>query len=104
MGCILNTTLQDRFSGNLMVVGSANRTATLESPQAVFQQVADASNIPIIGPILQGSGEIFPLPALVAISVALLLVVSVLWIIKVVRRKILPPAVKEIDDGEEDER
>ena len=105
---ILNTTLQGKFGGNLMVVGSANRTETLgtgsgqESPQALFQQIADASNIPIIGPMLQRSGELFPVPGLVAVGIALLLVICVLWIISVMRSRNIKYATEKIDEGEED--
>lgn len=107
---ILNTTLQNQFGGNLMVVGSANRIDTSgtasgqANPQALFQQVADASNIPILGPILQRSGEIFPMPGLVAVGMALLLVICVLWIIRVVGSRNLRSANETIDQGEDDEQ
>jgi hypothetical protein len=107
---ILNPSLQSAFAGNLMVVGSANRIETSgtvsgqESPQALFQQVADASNIPIVGSILQRSGEIFPIPALVAVGMALLLVICVLWFIRVVMSKNLGYANEKIDKEEEDEQ
>jgi len=107
---ILNPTLQAGFEGNLMVVGSANRSATLgvasdeENLQTLFQQVADASNIPIIGPILQRSGQAFLVSTLVAVGAALLLVVCVLWIIRVARSRKMPFATAKIEEGEEDER
>ena len=107
---VLNTTLQDTFDGNVMVVGSANRVATSgtapgqENPQVLFQQVVDASNIPIIGPILQKSGKIFPVPGLAAVGVALLLVICVLWTIRAVKSRTIPTARQKIDEGEENER
>ncbi len=107
---ILNPTLQAGFEGNLMVVGSANRSATLgvasgeKNLQTLFQQVADASNIPIIGPILQRSGQAFLVSTLVAVGAALLLVVCVLWIIRVARSRKMPFATAKIEEGEEDER
>jgi hypothetical protein len=107
---ILNPALRNTFAGNLMVVGSGNRLETAgtmsgsENPQAWFQQVADASNIPIIGPLLQSSGELFPLPALVAVGIALLLLMFCLWIIRVARSKNMLYANKKIDEGEDDER
>jgi len=103
---ILNPTLRDQFAGNLMVVGSANRSDALEgaknqeSPLTIFQQIADASNIPIIGPILQRGGQAFLVPALVAVGTALLLVVFTLWIIRVVRNRNTPDAIENADERE----
>lgn len=107
---ILNPALQGNFAGNVMVVGSANRVETSgtvsgqENPQALFQQVADASNIPIIGPILQRSSNIFPLPALVAVGLALLLVICVLWVIRVARHISIRFVSEKTGEAEEDER
>ena len=75
---LLNPTLQNQFAGNVMVVGSAQRSQTFgavsvqESPQALFQQIADVSNIPIIGSLLQRTGRGSILPAVVTIGVTLL--------------------------------
>ncbi|HLO32418.1 MAG TPA: cellulose biosynthesis cyclic di-GMP-binding regulatory protein BcsB [Anaerolineales bacterium] len=107
---ILNPALRGSFGGNLMVVGSENRidttgpTSVQENPQAWFQQVADASNIPVIGPILQKSGKLFPVPALIAIGVALLVVICALWIMRAARARAIQVAHEKLDQGEEDER
>ncbi len=93
-----------------MVVGSANRSeasgavSSQENPQTIFQQIADASNIPIIGPILQKFGQAFLAPALVAVGTALLLVVCVLWIMRAIRNRTTPNAVEKIDEREENDR
>ena len=85
--------MRDQFAGNLMVVGAANRSASSgevssqENPRFIFQQIADASNIPIIGPILQRGGQAFLVPGLIAVGAALLLVLCVLWIIRIVRAR-----------------
>ena len=107
---LLNPALQGNFTGNVMVVGSANRIETSgtvsgqENPQVLFQQVADASNIPIIGPILQRSSRLFPLPALVAVGIALLLVFCVLWVIKVARHVSIKFVDEKTDEAEQDEK
>jgi len=107
---LLNPALRGNFTGNVMVVGSANRIETSgkvsgqENPQALFQQVADASNIPIIGPILQRSSQIFPLPALIAIGIALFLVVCVLWVIRVARHISIQFVNEKTNEADEDER
>src|SRR6185436_11471366 len=75
---LLNPALKGNFAGNLMVVGSADRSVALggfavtENTQALFQQIADASNIPVIGPILQKSGQAFNMATLIAVGSALL--------------------------------
>jgi len=106
---LLNHALRDKFAGNLMIVGSANRSETLETvsgqenPQALFQQVADASNIPMIGPILQRSGQAFLAPALAGVGTALFLVISMLLITNLVRNRKIPKSLektKEVKDGE----
>ena len=84
-------------------VSSAAASAQ-ENPQVLFQQVADASNIPMIGSILQRSSNLFPLPALVAIGIALLLVIYVLWIIKVARHINIQFVNEKTDEAEEDEQ
>jgi hypothetical protein len=107
---ILNPALRDQFAGNLMVVGSGNRSVSsgvislVQSPQALFQQVADASNIPIIGPILQRSGQAFLLPAFVAVGFALLLVIGALWISSVLRQRKTTSMQEQTKEGGEDER
>jgi Bacterial cellulose synthase subunit len=106
---ILNPTLQNQFSGNVMVVGPAQRSQALgalsapESPQALFQKVADASNIPIVGPLLQKYGPDFLGPAGVAIASALLLTVLVLWVSRVIRNRKNPILVRKEDETEEHE-
>jgi hypothetical protein len=100
---ILNPNSHDQFAGNLMVVGSAHRSEASgavsgqENPQTIFQQIADASNIPIIGPILQKWGQAFLAPALVAVGTALLLVVCVLWVISAVRNRNTPDTIEKTD-------
>jgi hypothetical protein len=107
---ILNPALRDQFSGNLMVIGSSNRSEvsggpeTQESPLFLFQQIADASNIPIIGPILQRRGREFLLPALVAVGSALLLIFIALWIIRMTSNRIAPGTIQNEDEREKDER
>lgn len=101
---ILNPTLLDQFAGNLMVVGSANRSqasgivSTSEGPLYLFQQIADSSNIPIIGPILQRGGKAFLVPALVAIGTALFLIILVLWIIRLARNRMTLNANEKADE------
>jgi len=103
---LLNPSLRDQFAGNLMVVGAANRSqasgevSAPESPLFLFQQIADASNIPIIGPILQKGGKEFLIPALVAVGSALSLILFVLWVIRLARNRIAPDAVEKVDEQE----
>lgn len=103
---ILNPTLRGNFAGNLMVVGSADRSVSLgglsvkENTQALFQQIADASNIPVIGPILQRSGKAFNTATLIAVGSALLLIIGVLWIIRVVGSRQMPKALEKIEEDE----
>jgi len=103
---ILNPTLRDQFAGNLMVVGSANRTETSgavsnqDDLQTIFQQIADASNIPIIGPIIQKYGQAFLAPALVAIGTALLLVVCIVLGIRLARNRNTPNATEKLEERE----
>jgi hypothetical protein len=107
---LLNPALRGNFTGNVMVVGSANRIETSgtlsgqENPQVLFQQVADASNIPMIGPMLQRSSKIFPLPALVAIGFALFLVICVLGVIRVARHISIQFIKEKTEEAEEDEQ
>ena len=102
---ILDPTLQNQFAGNVMVVGPAQRSQTLgalsaqESP--LFQQIADASNIPIIGPLLQKYGTDFLMPAGVAIASALLLTVFALWLLRVIRNRKIPTLVRKEEEAEE---
>jgi hypothetical protein len=90
---ILNPTLRNSFAGNVMVIGSANRSQALggvsaqQNPQVLFQQIADASNIPIIGSIIQRSGQAFLMPTLIAIGTALILVIFTLWVIRITRNR-----------------
>jgi hypothetical protein len=93
-----------------MVVGSASRTESSgalsiqQSPQPLFQQIADASNIPIIGPILQRSGQAFLLPALVATGGALFLIIGIVWSTNFVRKRRMPMATSKKEDSKEDEQ
>jgi hypothetical protein len=95
---ILNPTLRGRFNGNLMVVGAQHRTASLgdvsagNETQVLFQQIADTSNIPLIGPILQRNGQASLVPILVAIGSALFLVLAVLWALGALRDRRNRPA------------
>ena len=106
---ILNPALRDQFAGNLMVVGSANRSqasgviSTPEKPLFLFQQIADASNIPIIGPILQKGGKAFLVPALVAVGTALSLIILVLWVIRLARNRIAPDVTEKVDEREKND-
>ena len=107
---LLNPSLRSNFAGNLMVVGSANRSVSsaglsiAESPQALFQQVADASNIPVIGPILQRSGQAFSMTAMVAIGIALLLVIGILWMIRFISAKRMQSTYEKTEEGEDESR
>jgi len=107
---ILNPALRGNFAGNLMVVGSANRShasgglSAPENPQALFQQIADASNIPIIGPLLQKSGQAFITPALIAVGTALLLIIGILWIIRLVGTRKMSKAFEKTEEGEDEAR
>ena len=105
---LLNPALRRNFAGNLMVVGSANRSvapgglSVAESPQPLFQQVADVSNIPMIGPILQRSGTAFSLITLVTIGIALLLVIGVLWTVRFIATRKMPNAYEKMEEGEDE--
>ena len=107
---LLNPTLQSNFAGNLMVVGSGNRSvasggsAVTESPQVLFQQVADASNIPVIGPLLQRSGQAFGITTLVTIAIALFLVIGILWTVRLVSITRTPNAYEKIEEGDDEAR
>jgi hypothetical protein len=107
---VLNPSLQSSFAGNVMVVGATNRTASLGAasaagnPQALFQQVADASNIPIVGSLLQKSGQAFVGPVLIAVGAALLLVIAVLWAIGVVAKRKVTNALEKTKEDEDEAR
>ncbi len=102
--------LRAQFTGNLMVVGSANRTNasglvnSQGEPQTLFQQIADASNIPIIGPLLQKYGQGFLAPVLVAVGSALFLVIGVFWVMRAVRSVKVSNRNDETKEREEDEK
>lgn len=107
---VLNPAMRDSFSGNVMVIGSAHRSQVVsnataqDAPQFLFQQVADAGNIPIIGQILQRNGKAFLVPALLGVGTALLLVIGVLWTIsRAMNRKMLN-TIANRDEGEDHER
>ena len=105
---ILDPASRPQFSGNLMVVGSTKRSdasgAVLDAntPLPLFQQIADASNIPFIGQILQRGGQAFLLPALLAVGAALFLVILTLWVIKVVNNRRTQTAIDNSDELEND--
>jgi hypothetical protein len=102
---ILNPASWDQYSGNLMVVGYASQSEAYgESPSVVFQQTADASNIPIIGPILQRLGHSFLTLSLIAIGTALLLVVCILWVMRTMRIRNAQYATEMLDEREEHEQ
>jgi hypothetical protein len=92
-----------------MVVGSANRSQTageLSAPstlQTLFQQIADAGNIPLIGPLLQRYGRDFLGPAGVAVGSALLLTVCVWWFLRVIRNRNASTPVRKEAELEEHE-
>jgi hypothetical protein len=106
---VLNPALRGSFAGNVMVIGSqrsqAMGGATVQSsPQFLFQQIADAGNIPIIGQILQRNGKAFLVPALVGVGIALLLVLGVLWTIGWARDRKLLNGNASRDEDEDYER
>jgi hypothetical protein len=107
---VLNPALRDSFAGNVMVIGSANRSQVVggvtiqEPPQFLFEQIADAGNIPIIGQLLQRNGKAFLVPALVGVGMALLLVIGVLWAVNWARNRKLPTSLVQKDEGEDHER
>jgi hypothetical protein len=104
---ILNPSLRDQFEGNLMVVGSENRNQISEappvgeSPRALFQQVADVSNIPVIGQVLQRSGQAYLVPALVGIGSALVLAVSTLSLTNLQKRRKMSNTLKKREEEDE---
>jgi len=102
--------LRSQFTGNLMVVGSANRTnasgsvSSQKDQQTLFQQIADASNIPVIGPMLQKYGQGFLGPVLVAVGAALFLVIGILWVMRAARDLKLSNKNDTKNEREEDEK
>jgi hypothetical protein len=92
-----------------MVVGSANRSdvsggvAGQERPQTLFQQIADVSNIPFIGPMIQNGGQAFIASALISVGTALILVIGILWVMRIVRARYKQDTVEKIDERKEDE-
>jgi hypothetical protein len=107
---VLNPALRASFAGNVMVIGSDHRSQALGGtmvqgpPQFLFQQIADAGNIPIIGQTLQRNGKAFLVPALVGVGIALLLVVGVLWTIGWARDRKMLNGNANRDEGEDHER
>jgi hypothetical protein len=103
---ILNPALRKDFAGNLMVAGSGARSVasgdfvSSKNPLAQFQQVADASKIPIIGPILQRNSAAYPGTALAAVVTALVFVIGILWGTSVVRKRNLSDSVSEEEQEE----
>jgi Bacterial cellulose synthase subunit len=89
---ILDPALRNQFAGNLMVVGTVQSSQTANGLSAssqltLFEQIADASNIPVVGPILQKYGQAFLVPALVAVGTGLMLVVGFFWMVEFVRSR-----------------
>jgi len=107
---ILNPTLQGNFSGNVMVVGSSNRSVSSgglsisESPQILFQQIADVSNIPIIGLLLQKYGQTFITPILIAVAAALLLIIGISWIIRLMETRRISTVYARVEEAEDEAR
>ncbi len=107
---ILNPTLQGNFSGNVMVVGSANRSVSSgglsisERPQILFQQIADVSNIPIIGFLLQKYGQTFITPVLIAIAAALLLIIGISWLIRILETRRTSTVYARVEEAEDEAR
>jgi hypothetical protein len=107
---ILEPAVRDAFAGNVMVIGSGQRsqvvggTTVQEPPQFLFQQIADVGNIPVIGQLLQRSGQAFLMPALIGVGAALLLVIGVLWSISWARNRKLLNTFAERVEGEDHER
>jgi hypothetical protein len=95
---ILNPSSRGRFDGNLMVVGAQHQTVSSggvsvdHEPRVLFQQIADTSNVPLIGPILQRNGQASLVPILVAIGIALLMVLAILWTLGALRDRRNRPA------------
>lgn len=84
----------DRFTGNLMFAGSAGdlqKQETLQSGgfQAIFQQSADLSRVPVIGLFLQGNGQSTLALSLLAGACAILLVIVLLLVFQKIERKTL---------------
>jgi cellulose synthase subunit len=106
---ILNPALRSQFTGNLMVVGSANRSNASaevtdpESPQTLFQQIADAGNIPFIGPIIQRGGQAFTTAALIAVGTALLLVIGILGGVRIFKARFQQETFEKISERKEDD-
>jgi hypothetical protein len=89
---VLDPAVRDQFAGNLMIVGSDKRSNSLDaSPagdtQVSFQQTADVSNVPVIGPLLQRSGDSALVTALVAVGAALVVTIVALVVVRAVRRR-----------------
>lgn len=102
---VLDPAVRDQFSGNLMVVGSEKRSSAITSAgeqaaQPVFQQTADVSRIPFIGPLLQRSGGMTPVPELVAVWAALLVSAVVALVSYLVVRKNRKAASKPKEEVE----
>jgi len=91
-----------------MVVGAAQRTHAaggLAAPDllTVFQQIADASNIPIVGPLLQKYGSEVLGPSGVAIASALLITIFIWWFLRVIRNRKVSTLVRKEKETEEHE-
>lgn len=101
----LDPAVRDQFDGNLMVVGSDKRSNAItpeqqHASQPQFQQTADVSRIPLIGPILQRSASETPIPELIGIWVALLLSAIVSLVAYLIVRRNRKVAMKTKEEAE----
>jgi hypothetical protein len=106
---LLDPTLRNQFSGNLMLVGSANRSqsagelSATPGLQTLFQQIADASNIPIVGPLLQKYGPDLVARSVIAVGSALFLTACALIILRVIRNRKISILVRKEEELKEHE-
>jgi hypothetical protein len=96
------------FDGNLMVVGaqeghSSSGSAPAEPITTSFEQTADVSGIPIIGPLLYRASQLSPGPALIAIGIALALAFVVVLAIRTLSERVTLPRPKADDRRTEDD-
>lgn len=79
----------DAFDGNLMLVGAAQTSASgPEAPAPTFQQTADVSGIPIIGPWLNQASAWAPAAAVAAAGAALALAFLVVLIARALGERV----------------
>jgi hypothetical protein len=103
---LLDPAVRDQFDGNLMVVGSEKRSSSVNTTEATdagqpqFQQTADVSRIPIIGPLLQRTSGAAPIPELIAAWAALLVSAVVALVAYLVARGNRKSGAKPKDEAE----